>query len=346
MFQRNYSKIIFHLRILVTVILTAGLFLSIDASAAQTSKKAYTVKKSNTTKVTNSNNKSVKSSRKSKKYSARHRGRVRNFINPERESKMALTNTGSYFLYDPANNEILMEKNPDTRFPPSSMTKIMTAYVVFDQINKGKIDFDNQCLIGKNVLQKSRVRPGSSLMHLHYGDVVTIDKLLRGLLVVSGNDAAIALAEATSGSVENFVDLMNKKAEELGLQNTHFMNPHGLAEDNHYMSVRDLATLTMRIRKDFPQYAQYFSISEFTYNRRHHNNTNPLIKQRYAGVTGMKTGHTVEGQYGMVGTATRDNHELIAVVNRAKTSRQRMIAVKKLLNYGFEQCKKEEDGAS
>jgi D-alanyl-D-alanine carboxypeptidase len=286
---------------------------------------------------------SVKSSKVPQKHAARHHGRVRNFISPELESKLALKNTDAYFLYDLKNQEILLEKNADARLPPSSMTKIMTAYIVFDQITKGKIDFDNQCLIGRNVLEKSRVRHGSSLMHLHYGDVITVDELLRGLLVVSANDAAIALAEATSGSVENFVALMNNKAQELGLNNSHFINPHGLAEDGHYMSVRDLATLTERIRKDFPQYARYFSISEFTYNNRKHGNTNPLIKQHYDGVTGMKTGYTNEGRFGMVGTVNRDNREFIVVVNHAPTSRQRVVAVKKLLSYGFQQCKRNEE---
>ena len=121
------------------------------------------------------------------------------------------------------------------------------------------------------------------------------------------------------------------------------MNPHGLAEDGHYMSVRDLATLAERIRKDFPQYASYFSIPDFTYNNRRHNNTNPLMRQHYNGVTGMKTGYTNEGRFGMVGTVNRDNHEFIVVVNHAPTSRQRVVAVKKLLSYGFQQRKKNED---
>ncbi len=353
MAQKAFRKIpsfIVNLTIIFSLICLSS--LNVEAKPIQ---KANATSKTNKAKPISNVNKqniskqkslssNLKSKKKNTKYSAnRPRGRVRNFINPELESKIALRNTDSYFLYDPKNQEILLQKNPDIRFPPSSMTKIMTAYVIFDQINKGKIDFDNQCLIGKNVLQKSRVRPGSSLMYLHYGDVVTIDELLRGLLVVSANDAAIALAEATSDSVENFVSLMNKKAQELGLQNTHFMNPHGLAENGHYMSVRDLATLTMRIRRDFPQYTKYFSISEFTYNNRKHNNTNPLMRQRYDGVTGMKTGHTIEGQYGMVGTVNRDNRELIVVVNRVKTSRQRIVAVKKLLNYGFDQYKRNDD---
>src|SRR3989338_1829903 len=126
-----------------------------------------------------------------------------------------------YFLIDADNREVLLAKNADVRIAPSSMTKMMTAYVVFDQIKKGKVSFDNQCLIGKDAWRKS----GSS-MFLNYGDVVSIEDLVKGLLVVSGNDAAIALAESTAGSTDNFVALMNMKAREIGLKNSHFKNPH------------------------------------------------------------------------------------------------------------------------
>ena len=143
-----------------------------------------------------------------------------------------------YFLIDADNNEVLLAKNADVRIAPSSMTKMMTAYVVFDQIQNGKISFDNQCLIGRDAWRKS----GSS-MFLNYGDVVSIEDLVKGLLVVSGNDAAIALSESVGGSSENFIALMNMKARKLGLKNSHFKNPHGLAEDGHYMSLRDIGAL-------------------------------------------------------------------------------------------------------
>jgi D-alanyl-D-alanine carboxypeptidase len=353
MILKNFKKIT-SISVAVTItIATICLFFPLNVEAKQSQEPNKTSKIHNpehnikkykiSQKKSRRNTSIIKSSKAPQKHATKRRGKVRNFINSELESKLALRNTDAYFLYDLKNQEILLEKNADARLPPSSMTKIMTAYIVFDQITKGKIDFDNQCLIGRNVLEKSRVRHGSSLMHLHYGDVITVDELLRGLLVVSANDAAIALAEATSGSIENFVALMNNKAQELGLKNTHFMNPHGLAEDGHYMSVRDLATLAERIRKDFPQYASYFSIPDFTYNNRRHNNTNPLMRQHYNGVTGMKTGYTNEGRFGMVGTVNRDNHEFIVVVNHAPTSRQRVVAVKKLLSYGFQQRKKNED---
>ncbi len=240
-----------------------------------------------------------------------------------------------YFLLDADTKEVLLAKNPDVRIPPSSMTKVMTAYVVFDQIKKGHINFNNQCMIGKDAWRKS----GSS-MFLNYGDVVTVDELLQGLLAVSGNDAAIALAETTAGGINNFVALMNQKAKELGLNNSHFKNPHGLYEDGHYMSVRDLATLTARIYDDFPQYSYYLGIQEFTYRNITQHNRNPLIKGKYDGILGGKTGHTDAGGYGVLAVVKRDDRKLIAVVNKVLTPKKRASYIKELMDYGFEDYNK------
>lgn len=239
------------------------------------------------------------------------------------------------FLMDQDTGEILLEKNADKMVAPSSMTKLMTAYVIFNQLKQGNLHLTNQCVIGKTAWKKS-----GSKMFLNYGDVVSIDKLITGLLVDSGNDAAVALAEATSGSVENFANLMNETAKKLGLKNSHFENPHGLNQDNHYMSLRDLATVARRITADFPQYLHYFSTTEFTYQNITQHNRNPLIKKKYEGVTGMKTGHTNDGGYGVVGTATRGSRRLIAVVNEAKTPKQREELITQLLDFGFNNYKK------
>lgn len=240
-----------------------------------------------------------------------------------------------YFLLDADTREVLLAKNPDVRIPPSSMTKVMTAYVVFDQIKNGRISFNNQCMIGKDAWRKS----GSS-MFLNYGDVVTVDELMQGLLAVSGNDAAIALAETTAGGINNFVALMNQKAKDLGLNNSHFKNPHGLYEDDHYMSVRDLATLTARIYSDFPQYSHYLGIHQFTYRNITQHNRNPLIKGKYDGILGGKTGHTDAGGYGVLAAVKRDDRMLIAVVNKAPTPRKRASYITELMDYGFENYNK------
>ncbi len=240
-----------------------------------------------------------------------------------------------YFLIDADTKEVLLAKNPDSRIPPSSMTKMMTAYVIFDQVQKGRLSLDNQCLIGKDAWRKS----GSS-MFLNYGDIVTVEELVRGLLAVSGNDAAVALAESAGGGMNNFVSLMNAKARELGLKNSNFKNPHGLYEEGHYMSVRDLATLAINLCKNFPQYSHFFGIPEFTYHKITQKNRNPLIKKNYDGVIGGKTGHTNEGGYGVIGIVKRGNRSLIAVVNKAKTPKQREQAITELFDYGFGNYKK------
>ena len=240
-----------------------------------------------------------------------------------------------YFLIDSDTGEVLLSKNPDVRIPPSSMTKLMTAYVVFDQVKKGHIKFDNKCLIGKDAWRKS----GSS-MFLNYGDIVSIEELLKGLLAVSGNDAAVALAEASGRGYSNFIALMNSKAKELGLTNSHFKNPHGLYEEGHYMSLRDLATLTTRIYQDFPEYSHYLGITDFTYRNITQHTRNPLLKKDYDGAIGGKTGHTNEGGYGVVGVVKRDNRRLIAVVNKARTPNQRTSSIIELFDYGFDHYKK------
>ncbi len=240
-----------------------------------------------------------------------------------------------YFLIDADTKEIILSKNADVRIAPSSMTKMMTAYVVFDQVQKGNISLSNQCLVGKDAWRKS----GSS-MFLNYGDVVTIDDLVKGLLAVSGNDAAVALAESVGNGCENFVALMNLKAKEIGLKNSHFRNPHGLNEDGHYMSLRDLADLAIRSYKDFPQYSHYFGIPEFTYHNIKQQNRNPLIRGHYDGTVGGKTGYTSDGGYGVIGIVKRDHRSLVAVVNKAKTPKQRMVILTKMLDYGFDSYKK------
>jgi D-alanyl-D-alanine carboxypeptidase (penicillin-binding protein 5/6) len=190
-------------------------------------------------------------------------------------------------------------------------------------------------LIGKDAWKKR----GSS-MFLNYGDVVSIDELIQGLLAVSGNDAAIALAETSAGGMNNFIALMNLKAKELGLKNSRFKNPHGLSEDGHYMSLRDLATLTSRLYQDFPEFSHYLSIHEFTYRAITQPSRNPLIKNNYDGIVGGKTGHTNEGGYGMVGVVQRGNRRLIAVVNKTKTAKQRAAIATEMFNYGFDKYKK------
>ena len=148
------------------------------------------------------------------------------------------------------------------------------------------------------------------------------------------------MADIISGNVNGFVQLMNETATKIGLKNSHFKNPHGLNQDGHYMSLRDLSIVATRIAKDFPQYLHYFSETDFTYQNITQLNRNPLIKNGYEGATGMKTGHTNDGGYGVVGTATRGNRRLIAITNKAKTPAIRSEIIVELMNYGFNNYRK------
>ncbi|GDX36605.1 D-alanyl-D-alanine carboxypeptidase [Alphaproteobacteria bacterium] len=261
------------------------------------------------------------------------------FANPQNLSSDNLIHkieeSSYYFLIDADSKEILLSRNADLRMAPSSMTKLMTALVVFDQVKKGKVSLDNQCLIGKDAWRKS----GSS-MFLNYGDVVSIDDLVRGLLAVSANDAAIALAESVGGGIANFTNLMNEKAIELGMKNSNFTNPHGLHESNHYSTLRDLATLIIHLYEYFPEYASYFAIPEFTYQNITQRNRNPLIKNNYEGTIIGKTGHTNEGGYGVVELVQRNNRRLVAVVNKVRTPALRAKIITAMMDYGFASYKK------
>ena len=235
-----------------------------------------------------------------------------------------------YHLIDLDTQEILLSKNADVKIPPSSMTKVMTAYVVFDLIESGFLTLDKECVVTKEAWRKT----GSS-MFLNQGDIVTISELLQGLLAVSGNDAAVALAKNSAGSVDNFVDLMNIKAREIGLLGSSFKNPHGLYEEGHYMTLRDLTTLASKFYKKFPQYIKYLSIEEFTYGNITQRNRNPLIKEHYDGVLAGKTGYTNQGGYGIIGIVKRDNRNLVGTINKAKSPSQRREAVIKLFDFNM-----------
>lgn len=244
---------------------------------------------------------------------------------------LALKEADFYFLIDPDNDDVLLEKNADVKVVPSSMTKLMTAYVIFDQISKGFLRLDQQCIVSKDAYQKQ-----GSTMFLNQGQKVTIDELLTGLLVVSGNDSAVVLAQETAGNIEDFVRLMNAKAKQIGLNHSHFKNPHGLAQDDHYMTMRDLAHLVARIYQDFPDYAhQYLGLAAYTYNDITQKNRNPLIQQQYEGIIGGKTGYTDAGGYGVVNIVKRGQRTLIAVMNQGKSANHRAQVITEMFDYGF-----------
>lgn len=213
---------------------------------------------------------------------------------------------------------VLYEKNADERMAPSSMTKVMTTYLALDALDQGRITLDQTF----NVSEKAWRTQGSR-MFIDVGNDVRVEDLLRGVIVQSGNDATVALAEGLAGSEEAFAASMNQKAKELGMANTNFVNSHGLSEDNHYSTARDLSILAARSVSDHPKHYHYHAEKEFTYNNIKQANRNPLLF-RNVGADGLKTGHTDAGGYGLIGTAINDKgRRVIVVVNGLESEKQR-----------------------
>lgn len=235
----------------------------------------------------------------------------------------------SHYLVDFNTNKVLAASAPDARLPPASLTKLMTAYVVFDALRDGRIRLDDRVLVSEKAW-----RMGGSQMFLEVGTEVVVEDLLRGLLVQSGNDAAVALAEHVSGSVDAFVAEMNAAAESLGMRNTYFRNPHGLHARDHYTSARDLAVLAHAIIEEFPAFYGLYAEREFTYNAIAQSNRNALL-WRDPSVDGLKTGYTSQAGYCLVTSAQRGGMRLIAVVLGAPTPRARNDGAAKLLDWGF-----------
>lgn len=238
----------------------------------------------------------------------------------------------SYLLYDYTSNQILVNQNGDTRMEPASLTKLMTAYLAFDALKHGTLSPEQQLTVPAAAI---RNKNDESRMLLRAGQAVKVDDLLRGLIVESGNDAAITLAVNIAGSEAGFVDMMNQEAKRLGMNNTHFTNPVGLSDAQHYSSAADLAVLAATIVRDYPQHYALFGLRNFTFNNVTQANRNRLLwLDPYA--DGMKTGHTESAGFCLVGSALRDNRRLIAVMFGADTDSLRATESQKLMNFGFQ----------
>ncbi|MBI3479489.1 MAG: D-alanyl-D-alanine carboxypeptidase [Nitrosomonadales bacterium] len=238
----------------------------------------------------------------------------------------------SYVLFDYTSNQTLVSQDGDARMEPASLTKLMTAYLAFDALKH-----DTLSLNQKLTVPAAAVRSASSesRMLLKSGQIVTVDELLHGLIVQSGNDAAITLADNIAGSEAGFVDLMNKEAKRLGMNNTHFTNVVGLPDARHYSSAMDMAVLSAAILRDYPQHYPLFGLRNYTFNNVDQANRNRLLwLDPYA--DGIKTGHTESAGFCLVGSAQRDNHRLISVLFGADSDRLRATESQKLLNFGFQ----------
>jgi serine-type D-Ala-D-Ala carboxypeptidase (penicillin-binding protein 5/6) len=238
-------------------------------------------------------------------------------------------NFKSHYLVDFTTNRVLAASSADVQLPPASLTKLMTAYVVFGALQSGRIRLDDSAHVSEKAW-----RMGGTRMFIEVNSDVRIEDLLRGLLIQSGNDAAVALAEHTAGSVDKFVEEMNAAATALGMSNSVFRNPHGLPARGHYTTAHDLAILAKAIIDEFPDFYSLYAEREFSYNGIAQHNRNALLG-RDPSVDGMKTGYTEAAGYCLVTSAARDGMRLIAVVLGAPSPRLRNDGAQKLLEYGF-----------
>ncbi|EER46258.1 serine hydrolase [Actinobacillus minor] len=243
-------------------------------------------------------------------------------------------NAQTYILMDYNSGAVLASLNPDQRQYPASLTKMMTAYVVGDAIKQGKVRNSDMVTVTEN--SWAQKFPGSSLMFLDLNTQVSVGDLMKGLIIVSGNDAAVALAEHTSGSQQAFIDQMNKYAQQFGLKNTYFTTVHGLDDPNQFSSARDMAIIGTHVIRDQPEEYKIYAEKEFQYNiKKPQPNRNGLLWDKTMNVDGMKTGHTDKAGYNLVASATNSNTRLISVVMGVPTYKGREVESKKLLQWGF-----------
>ena len=240
----------------------------------------------------------------------------------------------SWVLMDYATGQLLLEGNADQRVEPASITKIMTSYVVSAEMQHGKIHLEDPVTISENAWRSGGAGTDGSTSFLELNSQVPLKELLYGMIIQSGNDAAIALAEHTAGSESLFADLMNQYAARLGMTGTHYVDASGLPNEDHYTTARDVALLSRALIRDFPEEYAIYKIKEFEWNGIKQHNRNPLL-WRDSTVDGIKTGHTNNAGYCLATSAQRGDQRLIAVVMGAASEKARADANQELLNYGF-----------
>jgi len=242
-------------------------------------------------------------------------------------------NAKGFILVDHVTGKVIAEGNADALLAPASLTKMMTSYIIGKELESGNIKKEDKVTISKKAWAKNF--PDSSKMFIEVGKQVSVDLLNQGIIVASGNDACVAMAEHIAGSESAFADLMNAYAEQLGMASSFFENSHGLDSSAHMTTPRDMATLASAIIREVPQEYAIYKQKSFTYNNIPQYNRNPLLWDKSLNVDGMKTGHTSNAGYSLVTSATKGDMRLVAVVMGTASKRARKVESKKLLNYGF-----------
>ncbi len=233
------------------------------------------------------------------------------------------------FVIEAETGTVLLDKAADEHMPPASMSKIMTAYVVFDMLKQGRAKLDDELPVSERAW-----RLQGSKMFVPIGGRIKIDDLLKGVIIQSGNDACLVLAEGLAGSEEAFVEIMNQKAKEIGIKDSHFANVDGLPSPDHWMTARDLATLSIRTIQDFPEYYHYYSEMGYEYNNIKQGNRNPLL-YKGVGADGLKTGHTEEAGYSLTAAVKRDDRRIILVLGGLPTMKARAQESERLIDWAF-----------
>lgn len=239
------------------------------------------------------------------------------------------TSARQAILLDTTTGAVLFEKNADQPMPPSSMGKIMTVYKVFERLKDGRLSLDDRFVVSEKAWRKQ-----GSKMFVRVNSRVKVEDLIRGIVVQSGNDASIVVAEGLSGSEGAFAEELNRTAKELGMTNSHFVNSSGWPDPEHRTTARDLAKLSQATIENFPEYYHYYAEKAFTYNGIRQGNRNPAL-YRNIGSDGLKTGHTEEAGYGLAASAVRDGRRLILVVNGLPSKKARAIESERMFDWGF-----------
>src|SRR6202023_1309664 len=239
------------------------------------------------------------------------------------------TQAAHAFVVEAETGTVLLDKAADERMPPASMSKIMTAYIVFDMLKQGRAKLEDELPVSERAW-----RLQGSKMFVPIGGRIKIDELLKGVIIQSGNDACLVLAEGLAGSEEAFVDLMNQKAKEVGLKDSHFANVDGLPHPDHWMTARDLATLSIRTIQDFPEYYHYYSEMDYEYNNIKQGNRNPLL-YKGVGADGLKTRHTEEDGHSVTASVKREDRRIILVLGGLPTMKARAQESERLIDWAF-----------
>jgi D-alanyl-D-alanine carboxypeptidase (penicillin-binding protein 5/6) len=232
-------------------------------------------------------------------------------------------------LIDLETGTVLLERDADKPMPPASMSKIMTVFMVFERLHDGRLTLDSELPVSEKAWKM-----GGSKMFVKVGNKVRVEDLLRGVIVQSGNDACIVLAEGIAGTEEAFAEAMTQRAKEIGLTNSHFANATGWPNPNHWMTAHDLVTLARHLIVDFPEYYKYFAETEFVWNDIRQSNRNPLLFKNI-GADGLKTGHTEEAGYGLTASATQGDRRLVLVLNGLSSERERSEESARIMAWAF-----------